>query len=200
MPATNLSSSPPSVLSLRPTSTLSGPKIEMIKARIPGDFMFENTHQNAHTVGSAVRINCCQYAQQKKSSVCKRLYLGPSLAVESEWIIPRSPVDATRLSRGVVSPENFRFPTSKFYDDINNSPVSRNGCLQWGFYVFVHTTMQLIDYTKIYQQEEPVFGHPMLKHFALDPKYINLNNGTSEYMHEEYWPFIIRNTENLPCL
>jgi len=38
--------------------------------------------------------------------------------------------------------------------------------------------MQLINYAKLYQQEEPVLGHPMLKHYALDLKYINLNNGT----------------------
>jgi len=39
--------------------------------------------------------------------------------------------------------------------------------------------MQLIDYTKIYKQEEPVFGRPVLEHYFLDPEYINLNNGTS---------------------
>jgi hypothetical protein len=50
--------------------------------------------------------------------------------------------------------------------------------------------MQLKDSAKIYKQEEPVFGHPMLKHYALDPEYINLNNGMSEYrsrfFSEEY--------------
>ena len=40
--------------------------------------------------------------------------------------------------------------------------------------------MQLIDSAKTYKQEEPVFGHPMLKHYALDPEYLNLNSGMED--------------------
>lgn len=31
----------------------------------------------------------------------------------------------------------------------------------------------------IYGREPPAFGHPLLKYFAFDPKYINLNHGVS---------------------
>ncbi|KAF8194637.1 pyridoxal phosphate-dependent transferase, partial [Pholiota molesta] len=38
--------------------------------------------------------------------------------------------------------------------------------------------MQLINLSTSYKDEEPEFGHGMLKHFALDPSYINMNNGS----------------------
>lgn len=37
--------------------------------------------------------------------------------------------------------------------------------------------MQLIHSAQTYKNETPEFGHAMLKHFALDPGYLNLNNG-----------------------
>ena len=30
---------------------------------------------------------------------------------------------------------------------------------------------------ELYKQPPPPFGHALLKYYALDPKYINLNNG-----------------------
>jgi hypothetical protein len=42
-------------------------------------------------------------------------------------------------------------------------------------------TMQLINLSTSYKDEEPEFGHGMLKHFALDPSYINMNNGAKGF-------------------
>ncbi|KAF5379469.1 hypothetical protein D9615_006556 [Tricholomella constricta] len=38
--------------------------------------------------------------------------------------------------------------------------------------------MENLDLAELYKQPPPNFGHDMLKHFAFDPGYINLNNGS----------------------
>ena len=37
---------------------------------------------------------------------------------------------------------------------------------------------------ELYKQAPPPFGHALLKHYALDPEYINLNNGGVPTVHK----------------
>ncbi|KAJ3526361.1 hypothetical protein NMY22_g10196 [Coprinellus aureogranulatus] len=39
-------------------------------------------------------------------------------------------------------------------------------------------TMPFVDLKKLYTQPPPAFGKELLKHFAMDPDYVNLNNGS----------------------
>ncbi len=71
-------------------------------------------------------------------------------------------VAATRLSRGGA---DFPLSPAKYKLPVNNR------------YLF-HSPEQTISILMSYKEEKPEFGHAMLKHFAISPSYLNLNNGT----------------------
>ncbi len=42
-------------------------------------------------------------------------------------------------------------------------------------------SLEALDTEALYAQPPPKFGHDLLKYFAIDPEYINLNHGSAFY-------------------
>ena len=91
-------------------------------------------------------------------------------------------LERTRTRRfNHVSPRYLRHRTTSEDGGHDTQASLTQWPLQFSLRILILTTMQLMDSAKVYKQEEPVFGHSMLKHYALDPEYINLNNGMAGY-------------------
>ncbi|KAJ3555960.1 hypothetical protein NP233_g12087 [Leucocoprinus birnbaumii] len=83
-------------------------------------------------------------------------------------------------------PRGSQIPLSQSQSPLRQKPArhpDRSAFAPRSIYGIQPDTMENVDPADLYRQGPPTFGHELLKYFALDPEYINLNHGTHSPLH-----------------